>query len=448
MTLPADGITLRRSLAARLPRRLARLPSLALLARVSGAFAIRTTGAALAFASQVAMARWMGIVEFGLYTTAWVWVLVLGTLCQLGLNVSGTRFAALYRENGRPWRLRALAGFSSLAAVLAGLAVAAAGLGVSVVLDADAPGHLALWIGLAAVPLFALHEVAKGLTRGLAGVARAYVPGFVMRPALLLAALALLYWVGAAPGAAIAMGATLATLLLVVLYQWGVLHRLLPARARLPRPTWHARHWLLASLPVLLVDGQYILLSHLDVLVVGAFLDPEAVAVYFAAARVVALVSFIHFAISAVSAQPIARLDARGDRAALADIARRLTWLDFALTLAAALGVVTLGGPILALFGEGFGAGRTAMTILVLGLLAQAAFGPVRYLLTMTGQQNAMAVVLTVTSALNVALALVLVPRFGLEGAAVATSASLAASCLALAVVARRRLGFWPVIGG
>lgn len=448
MTLLSVGRIARRGAAGWLPRGLGPFSSAGLLARVSGTFALRISGAALAFASQVAMARWMGIVEFGLYTTAWVWVLVLGTLCQLGFNVSGTRFCALYRETRRPARLRGLVGFAALAAGLAGLAVAAAGIAASLVLAADAPGLIALWIGLAAVPLFALHEVAKGLTRGLAGVARAYLPGFVLRPGLLLVGLGLLYAAGIAPDAGVAMAVTLATLALVVAWQWLSLARLMPPRVSARRPVWHARHWLAASLPVLLVDGQYILLANLDVLVVGAVLDPQAVAVYFAAARVVALVSFVHFAISAVSAEPIARFHARGDRGALIDIVRRLTRIDLALTLAGGLVVTALARPVLGLFGDGFEAGRGVMAILVAGLFVQAAFGPIRFLLTMTGQQNAMAVVLTATSALNVVLALLLVPRFGLEGAAVATTSTLAVSCLLLALLARRRLGFWPLLGG
>ncbi len=59
----------------------------------------------------------------------------------------------------------------------------------------------------------------------------------------------------------------------------------------------------------------------------------------------------------------------------------------------------------------------------------------------MTGNQNATAIAYSCAAVLNVALNLVLVPRFGLEGAAASTAISIVFATAWLAVIVRRRLG-------
>jgi O-antigen/teichoic acid export membrane protein len=58
----------------------------------------------------------------------------------------------------------------------------------------------------------------------------------------------------------------------------------------------------------------------------------------------------------------------------------------------------------------------------------------------MLGEQALCALVLVLCAGLNVALSFVLVPLFGLAGAAAATSTALVAAALMNYVVARRRL--------
>jgi O-antigen/teichoic acid export membrane protein len=82
---------------------------------------------------------------------------------------------------------------------------------------------------------------------------------------------------------------------------------------------------------------------------------------------------------------------------------------------------------LLHVFGKGFTAGSTVLLILAVGQLANAATGPTGALLTMTGKQKwelANAVVLV---AFNFLLNLLLIPRMGVTGAAIATAVSIAA---------------------
>ena len=64
------------------------------------AFVVRVASAALLYLSQVAMARWMGTYDYGIYVFAWTWVMILGGLAHGGLGVSVIRLMPQYREAG------------------------------------------------------------------------------------------------------------------------------------------------------------------------------------------------------------------------------------------------------------------------------------------------------------------------------------------------------------
>jgi O-antigen/teichoic acid export membrane protein len=103
--------------------------------------------------------------------------------------------------------------------------------------------------------------------------------------------------------------------------------------------------------------------------------------------------------------------------------------------------LLVVGKPLLLLFGPSFGAGYPLLYILSAGILVRASIGPAETLLTMAGQQGVTAIVYTATFAFNVTLNIVLIPRFGLTGAAMATSLSLVAETIALYTITAVRLG-------
>jgi hypothetical protein len=70
------------------------------------AFIIRVAGAAVAFLSQIILARWMGRYEFGVYVYVWTWLLLIGSLVPLGLCTAAQRFIPEYTTQGDAPRLR------------------------------------------------------------------------------------------------------------------------------------------------------------------------------------------------------------------------------------------------------------------------------------------------------------------------------------------------------
>ena len=157
--------------------------------------------------------------------------------------------------------------------------------------------------------------------------------------------------------------------------------------------------------------------------------------------KTLALVSFIHYAISATTAHRFTEYYASGDTARLsAYVAHAIKW-TFWPSLAATVLLLALGKPLLWLFGPHFTAGYDIMFIAAIGLLVRAAIGPVERLLNMVGQQKVCALAYALAFAVNLLLCVALVPRFGGHGAAAATSVALVFETVLLFWVTRRRLG-------
>ncbi|BCH30537.1 polysaccharide biosynthesis protein [Mesorhizobium sp. L-8-10] len=406
------------------------------------AFAIRVVSAAIAFLSQVLLARWMGGFEYGIFVLVWTAMILAGNLSCLGFHTSVIRFVPEYREKGMLPELRGVLVASRLVVLLASTVFAALGIaGVHVLSAAIEPYYVVPFIlGMICLPMIAMSDLLQGISRAHSWAIAALAPTYIERPLLILLFMAGAIVAGYAPDARTALIAailaTYATTLIQLLRVTARIGRLLPAgpvRMRYGR-------WIAISLPIFLVESFFFLLTNADVLMVGAFMEPNAVAVYFATVKTLALVHFVYFAVKAGVAQRYAQFT-HGDSGKLAAFARETVSWTFWPSLLMALVVLALGKPMLMLFGPGFDAGYPLLFLLVAGVVARAAVGPCESLLTMSGNQNVCAFVYALTLAVNVALSVLLIPRIGLWGAAVATAGAMVFEAAALSFTVWRRLG-------
>ncbi len=405
------------------------------------AFGVRCASAALLYITQIVLARWMGSYEYGIYVFVWTWVLVLGGLSDLGLAMSSIRFISHYREAGEPALLRGLLRGSRMVALSVGTLIALLGMaGLWLFEPLDSHYMLPAYLALVCVPLYALTGVQDGIGKGFAWMGAALLPPYILRPALLLLAMVAAHLAGLPMEAKTAAGAAI-----VATWATGVLQAvLIDSRIRSvvsPGPRRYAfLTWLAAAMPLLVIAASELTLQSADVLVVSRYLTPTDVGIYFAAAKTMSLIMFVHYAVGSAVANRFAALGARGDKESLRAFVRDAVHWTFWPSLAAAVVLLVLGVPLLWLFGPKFVQGYPVMLILVVGFLFRSSMGPAEFLLNMLGQQRICAAVLATTAVLNIALNFALVPPFGLLGAATATSVSLVAAALMNYLAVSRRL--------
>lgn len=412
--------------------------------RMAGsAFAIRVASAGVVFSSQVIMARWMGGFEFGIFVYAWTWLLLVGEIIHLGLPLAAQRFIPQYTNRGEFDLLRGFlvtARWLVLSVSVAAAALAAAAIwlfGPRIGPEQVAP----LYLACAAVPAFALSILFDGTARSYNWVNLALLPHFFVRPCIMIALLAGLHAAGLPIDATSALLAVVIASWTTVIGQFAVLtHRM---RGKLPPgpKVYAVRTWLATALPIIMVWGFYTLLTFTDVIVLQQFRPPDEVGLYYAATKTLMLVAFVYFSVAASVAHRFSACHVAGDHDGLAELVAKSTRWTFWPSALATLLVLAFGRPILWLFGPNFGDGYPLMFILAIGLMARASVGPAERLLNMLDQQKACAMVYAGAFMTNVAVCVLLAPRFGGAGAAIATSAALVVESTALFFVTKRRVG-------
>ncbi len=412
------------------------------------ALAIRVLSAGIAYVSQVLLARWMGAYEFGIFAYVWVWVIMLGLVSALGLNVAVLRFVPDYLARGQGDLAR---GFIRGSRWL-GFATASifAGVGLGLVHGfpglVDGPFVLPLTLAALCLPLFNLTDINEGVARSRSWIVLALAPPYILRPLLLIAVLAASAGAGVAVNAVVAVSAALAaTWITAFIQMWRLDRRLAVVLPAGPR-RYDFPLWMGVALPVFMVESFQMVLTNTDILILTRFEGPGSTALYFAAVKTAGLISFIHFAVSAAVLQNFARIEAEDGRQRLgAYLKTAIGWI-FWPSLAVAAVMLGFGGVLLDLFGAGFADAWPAMAVLLAGLLARAAVGPADFLLNTMGQQKLCALIFAGAGALNIVLNILLVPRYGLTGAALATMAAHMVVAAALYGATRRRLGLHSLV--
>lgn len=407
------------------------------------AFVIRVLSAGILYLSQIVLARWMGGFEYGIYVFVWTWVLVLGGLSNLGISTVMIRLLPEYREKAQADLARGLLRYGRLMVLVSSTAMAMLGFAGLKYFGSLLSSYYILpaFLALICVPMVTLTDVQDGIGRGRGWMSIALLPPYVLRPLLVLVAMFIAHerrWPMVAETAA---GAAIAATWIAALVQTLLLRQRLGGDLPAGPAARPKDLWLRTSLPLFAITGSELLLQNTDVLVVSHFMTPRDAAIYFAAAKTMSLVMFIHYAVGSAFANRFSALNARGERSELVSFVSDAVRWTFWPSLVAALGILALGWPLLSLFGVGFTAGYPVMFILVLGFLGRAAMGPSEFILNMLGQQKICAIIIASMAVLNIGLNVLLVPRFGIIGAAIATATVLVLGAGLNTVFAQRRLG-------
>jgi len=179
------------------------------------------------------------------------------------------------------------------------------------------------------------------------------------------------------------------------------------------------------SLPLLVDSVLTYAMGQTEILVAGRILTTGAVAVYSVAVRTSLLCVIILSSFSVIFAPFIADLFHRQELEQLERLFKTVTKWAFSLGLPACLVFVFFARPLLGLFGQEFAEGAKALGILAIGQLVNLATGPVGVMIIQSGRPKLNLLNSAIFVVVDLGLSLVLIPRLGIVGAAVAGAASM-----------------------
>lgn len=421
-----------------------------LIGGASTAFLLKVGGLVAAYGEQVLLARLMGVTEYGRYAYAAGWQMLLGILGGFGMRTVLLRFIPTYSTFRDYALLKGVVRVANTTVVIGGLLLAAlvtAGywlFGGSF----SRPGGMALLIAFWSAPLISLAQLEGAVLQTKHRIALAVGPFDLGRHALIIIAVTaatVLFGLSARSG--VVMAITAVILLCVLAWLFAEARKALPERNVAAAPTYQTSEWVKIGLTLLLVSGFSVFIARSDVIMVGIFLTPENVGVFNVASRTAAVGSMSLLAVNIVASPTFAKLHAANDQNALKRLNAIVTNVAFWPALFLFVAFWIWGGRLLAIFGSDFIVGKTQLLILATGHVVSASFGLVGVMLNLTGFQRITAWVYGVSAVLNVALNLILIPRFGAVGAACATTATMIMWNISLYIGVRNKLGVNTFLG-
>jgi O-antigen/teichoic acid export membrane protein len=397
--------------------------------------------------------RGLGTDGAGTYFLVVAVFMIVSNVAELGADTGLVRFAAAARATGQ---VRDEPGHVAIAigpVLLGGVVVVAVAVVWARQRSGDVVG-LDPWLVVVAAILAVLSSliaVALSVARGLGDVLAYPVLQNIGLPLLRL--LAVLVVVTAGGGVAAVLTAWMAPVPVVLVLavvvaavlltrQAGGLrpHRVPPAEQR--RAT--RRFWSFSATRGV-SSAVEIMLEWIDVILVGALTSPEQAGIYAVVTRCARAGEVVQQAARIAVGPQISAALARGAVVEAREIYGLVTaamiWLAWPFFIVLAL----FGDTILSAFGPGFGDGAVSLAVLSLAMALATAAGTVQTILLMGGRSAWQLADKSVALVVNIGLNLLLVPRWGIEGAAVAWAITIVADTLLVVYQVQKLMGVAPI---
>ena len=209
------------------------------------------------------------------------------------------------------------------------------------------------------------------------------------------------------------------------------------------------------SIPLMFAQSVQFIMAWTDKLMLGAIDTPNVilglttnsseVGIYHVAFKLSMFAAVSLMAINSIASPKFAEMFGKNDMEGFKKIVHQSTKMIFWATLPLVIIFFIFPEFFLGWFGDGeeFKIGVTAFIFLSCGRLISSFSGSVGNILQMTGNQNIYAKILLFGAILNVALNLILIPKYGINGAAIASMSSLIFWNLSMVLVVKKKFGFY-----
>jgi O-antigen/teichoic acid export membrane protein len=411
-------------------------------------FTLRIIGLALTYILTILICRNLGARSVGIYALSLTIVGIAYALGKLGIENAVLRFTAEFSAKDDYGVIKRIYALSIKLLVPSGIIVSVLMFLLSPFLAQSLfhKEHLSLSLrivslGILPTMLFSLNaEALRGLKR-----IRAY--SFLQSPACYaFSIVALLIFLSFSSDVLLPVFAyTISVFLVMALsfYLW--ISALRPKATGVRYGQFDLRDLLSVSLPMFITSFSALIMGWADIIILGLFRPETDVGIYSVALRVALLPSFALMAINSIAGPKFAEHHGKGDMAGVKKIAQQAAKLTGLSSLPIIIALLAVPEHILGLFGNDFVAGKYVLLIVVLGQLVNCSCGSVGLFLNMTGRHILVRNVISMATLLNITLNLILIPRYGIHGAALATAISTVFWNVILMISIYKIFDFWTL---
>jgi O-antigen/teichoic acid export membrane protein len=410
-----------------------------LLTSAGGTFILRCISMALTFLTSVFLARFLGVLEFGYYNSAIALIGLLSVVCTVGIEHLIVRQAASYATQGS-WNLlvgliRRATQLTVTASIIISALTVALAFGFSVTYRHE------LLYGIALLPVLTLLRLRSALLQGLHKVLSGLFPEFVALATLFLAILLTIYvsFRDLLSTTSVLLSQLSASIVALLIVHY-LARRLRPEEFNAAMPSYDTYSWLKTALPLLFIGGTAAVQQYVDIVMLSFLKGPIEVGLYRPALQIGSLITFASFAVIRGLRPIVSDLHAKGDIQALQSTAVTSARLTLAFALPVGAVVYIFSAEFVSIFGPDFAESAGPLRIFVIGLMLVAALGHGGIVLVMTGYEMAVAFGFGFVVICNIILNIILIPLYGIEGAALATMISQVFIQIVFVVLVFRKL--------
>lgn len=414
------------------------------------AFAMRILTALFGFFNQIVLARILGAGGLGEVFLVISVVQISTQFAKFGMEGAVMRFIPLYIEKRDRGKLKGTIFYSLKFCFLLSIVFFVTVLLFSRNIAIDffhSEGLLKLLpIVVVAIPASVLRGVIGGILKGYKDTFNALLPEFLILPSRVVIFICLFFIWEVSPVDAIT--AYISGEILAVLLAVGFLVKKINAIGDVRQEYERKKIFSLAT-TMLFTNSSALFYNQANLWIIGMFMSTEAVGVFGVASRLVNLVVFSLMAFSTIIPPLMSSIHASDDRNELRRVTSVSTRWILSISMPIILILIFEGKFILKYgFGERFEDAYIVLVILAIGQLINAGSGLVGLLLQMTGSHKVLMKITFIWGIISVVLNFILVPRFGIVGAAIATAFCLAMANISAVFTAYKKLSIVTLARG
>ena len=423
----------------------------AILARgTAGSLFTKLAGMGVLFGVHVLLARLLGPDQYGIYIYAINCIDMVAVLCLLGYHTSLVRFVAEYRVTEQWGYLRGVLRSSTKVVAIASFLVGI----VLVLILLNIKGKLSesqfetFLIGTAVLPIFCLCWLRESTLRALKRIVQSQILLKVIRPLSVgILAIGIYLWTEQLKASWV-MACNLVAVFIVFLIGTDLMRRGIKHEIFAAEPMYRTKFWIAVSVPMLLIATMQWALKRTDVIMIGSYLGTKEAGLYSTASEVSGVVELGLASVNSILGPMISEFYHSGNMREMRKVVTLAARAVLILMVSATI-VMSLGGKIvLGLYGKEFVSAYLPLLILLGGEVINAIVGPAGVIMTMIGHQNQLGIILGLGTLVNVGLNVVLIPRMGIVGAAIASATSMVLWNVLMFCYVSKVLGLNPTVFG
>ncbi len=389
-------------------------------------FLARLAGAGIGLLIQLLLARSIGGEQLGIVFIALAIANIGSVVAALGYPSVSVRFLRRYKVRGAQEKAEQFRKQSIKDVVLFAFVLIVVLVSVISLFSLSEQKISALYLGVLMIPLFAFLALNGGFANAHERIDISYLPDIFIRPFFWLLLLVISLGLGLSLEAGdVVLTAFIATLI-ALLVQWFWMNSSIEKADEWPsgqsiliKPGLR-KLWRLAALPMIAMTLLTNMIFDIDVMVLSLLLSSTDIALFGIAFKIAFLIGFGVHVIQQASYPKIT------DAYSLKNLSLMRSEILNAI-VPAILGsllsifiIIIAGHWILSFFGSEFETAYVALLLLTLCALIRAVGGPASQILVLAGKQKQMIIVYGSGLFLLAGLNLILVPPFGVDGAALA----------------------------